>query len=236
MTPGTGSLYWDYGNRSASEQLGELGRKELGATNSGVARDPPGRTGNESGMNVWKSFAANDVTHSMAHYLTTLLKLHDERGYARVSDIAKELDVTKGSVSVQKKHLIELGYVVEDENKFLRLTEEGQAKAKEVLHNRQILIRFIHNVLGIDPVQAETDACKIEHLVSWETCHELLALVRFLESDDPVASDFLERLKTYKPHCSSPEDCSVCRETCLADMEHPLSTSGTMTADGASDQ
>ena len=95
-------------------------------------------------MNVWKSFAANEVTHSMAHYLTTLLKLHDQRGYARVSDIAKELDVTKGSVSAQKKHLKEMGFVTEDDNKFLRLTEEGRAKAKEVLHNRHILIQFIY--------------------------------------------------------------------------------------------
>ena len=172
-------------------------------------------------MNVWKSFAANEVTHSMAHYLTTLLKLHGERGYARVSDIAKELDVTKGSVSGMKKHLKEMGYVVEDENKFLRLTDEGMAKAKEVLHNRQILIHFLQNVLEIDPVQAETDACKIEHLVSWETCHQLFGLVQFLQSRDPAAREFLDKLKCYELHCSSPEDCSICDETCLVEMENP---------------
>jgi Mn-dependent DtxR family transcriptional regulator len=171
-------------------------------------------------MNTWKSFAANEVTHSMAHYLTTLLKLHEERGYARVSDVAKELDVTKGSVSVQKKHLKELGYVIEDENKFLRLTGEGMAKAKEVLHNRRILIQFIENVLGVDPLQAEMDACKIEHLISWETCHQLLALVHLLQSREPAAVTFRETFKCYKMHCSSPETCNICGEVCLVELEN----------------
>ena len=63
---------------------------------------------------VWKSFAAQEITHSMAHYLTTLLKLKGERGYARVSDVAKELEVTKGSVSTQMKHLKEKGLVITD--------------------------------------------------------------------------------------------------------------------------
>ena len=115
-----------------------------------------------------------------------------------------------------------MGFVTEDDNKFLRLTEEGRAKAKEVLHNRHILIQFIQSVLGIDPVQAEMDACKIEHLVSWETCHQLFAMVQYLQSNDETAQAFLEKLNQYKLHCSSrPEDCSICDETCLVEMENP---------------
>ncbi len=40
----------------------------------------------------------NELTHSMAHYLLTIHKLKEEKGYARVTDIAKELGLTKGSV------------------------------------------------------------------------------------------------------------------------------------------
>lgn len=166
-------------------------------------------------MNVWKSFAANEITHSMAHYLTALHKLHGDRGYARVSDVAKDLEVTKGSVSTQMKHLKEKGLVIEDENRFLRLTPEGESIALEVLHNRELLIQFIQNVLGVDPVQAETDACKIEHLVSRETSHQLLAMVQLLQGDDETAQAFLATFKKYKLSCPTLEDCSICEDECL---------------------
>lgn len=62
---------------------------------------------------VWKTFAAQEVSHSVAHYLTTIFDLHTSHGYARVSDVARDLDLTKGSVSVQLKHLKEKGLVTE---------------------------------------------------------------------------------------------------------------------------
>ncbi len=168
---------------------------------------------------VWKSFAANEITHSMAHYLTTLHKLHEDRGYARVSDVARELEVTKGSVSTQMKHLKEKGFVIEDENRFLLLTSEGDSIAREVMHNREIIIHFFQKVLGVDPVQAETDACKIEHLLSRDTSQQLLALVQLLQSDQPETRTFLEAFKSYEVSCPTLEDCNVCTDECLLDSE-----------------
>jgi len=173
---------------------------------------------------VWKSFAAQEITHSMAHYLTTLLKLKGERGYARVSDVAKELEVTKGSVSTQMKHLKEKGLVVEDENRFLHLTPDGETTAREVLQNRQVLIRFIETVLSVDALQAETDACKIEHLLSRNTSHQLMALVQLLQSEDPTAKAFLDAFKDYKVRCPSHEDCNLCSAECLMEAECSLET------------
>jgi Mn-dependent DtxR family transcriptional regulator len=168
---------------------------------------------------VWKSFAAHEVSHSVAHYLTTLHDLHAARGYARVSDVARELEVTKGSVSVQMKHLREKGFVTEDENRFLQLTPLGESVAREVRYSREVLIQFISNVLGILPEQAETDACKIEHLLSHETSRQILGLVRLLQSDDPDARKFLKRLKSFKFRCPSLAECKLCDEHCLVEVE-----------------
>lgn len=175
-------------------------------------------------MNTWKSFAANEVTHSVAHYLTTLHDLHLKRGYARVSDVARELDVTKGSVSVQMKHLKEKGLVIEDENHHLRLTSSGEGIAREVSHNRQILIQFINSVLGVGPNRAEIDACKIEHLLSRETSHQLLALVQLLQSDEPAAKRFRERFRQYKVSCPSLENCNLCSVECLAEEDRKVAS------------
>ena len=164
---------------------------------------------------VWKHFAEHQVSHSMAHYLTTIHDLRQRLGYARVSDVAKELDVTKGSASVQVKHLKEKGLVAEDDNRHIQLTDAGDEVARQVMYTRQVLIRLLAGLLGVDPQVAESDACKIEHLLSHQTCTHLLALVRLLDSGDVAAREFLEKYRSYKLACPSMEECGVCEDVCM---------------------
>jgi DtxR family Mn-dependent transcriptional regulator len=171
---------------------------------------------------VWKTFAAQEVSHSMAHYLTSIQDLHERRGYARVSDVARELQLTKGSVSIQIKHLKEKGFVNEDENRFLHLTASGEAVARDVCYNRQVLFQFLNRVLGVQTEKAETDACKIEHLLSRETSRQILVLVQFLQSDDPAARKFVEKLKGFKVGCPTSKECSICEDRCLAELDASL--------------
>lgn len=168
---------------------------------------------------VWKAFAAHEVSHSAAHYLTTIQDLRETRGYARVSDVARELSVTKGSVSVQVKHLREKGFVTEDENRFLNLTSQGETIARDVRHNREVLDQFLRDVLGIRPEQAEADACKIEHLLSHETSGRLLGLVEVLQSGDTDARKFLKKFGGFKIRCPSCEECGVCDDRCLLEPD-----------------
>ena len=147
---------------------------------------------------LWKTFAAQEVSHSVAHYLTAMADLHADLGYARVSDVARRLRVTKGSVSIQMKHLKEKGYVTEDPNRFLQLTPLGQTVVDDVRHNREALIRFLAKVLGVNSARAEEDACKMEHLLSPETGRQILALVDLLQSDDPDARRFVRKFKKFK--------------------------------------
>ena len=161
-------------------------------------------------MKIWKSFAASGITHSMAHYLTAIHGLRARMGYARVSDVARELDVTKGSVSIQVKHLREKGLVEEDRNRFLLLTPGGEEIAHELLQNRKILTEFLVALLGIEEDQAKVDACKMEHLLSRDTCHRLLALVHLIQSDDPAARQFRERFRQYSLDCSGAGVCRLC--------------------------
>jgi Mn-dependent DtxR family transcriptional regulator len=155
---------------------------------------------------AWKEFKANEVSHSMAHYLVTLRDLHASHGYARVSDVARELDVRKGTVSVQMRQLKEKGFVTEDENRFLQLTESGETVARQVIYNRTTIVQFLNKVLGIERQAAEIDACKIEHLLSPETGHQILALVQCLLSDDPSAKGLLKKLKQIKGTDTIPDE------------------------------
>ncbi len=166
---------------------------------------------------VWKSFEENLLTHSAAHYLMTIHHLLEEKGYARVTDIAKQLNITRGSCSISLKPLKKRGFVVEDENKFLTLSQEGQRLAEMVEHNDQLLEKLFRDVLGVDEEQAEVDACKIEHLLSLETSMALHHFIELIESDRAPAKKFRELLrKTLSDSCThDAEECDICRSVCF---------------------
>lgn len=123
---------------------------------------------------VWKQFEENDITHSAAHHLTAILELKEKRGYARVTDVAKHLNITTGSASTNLKTLKSKGLIEEDENRFLSLTKEGELIAKAVIDRKAILMKFFTELLQVSEEQAEVDACKTEHLISNETARKLL--------------------------------------------------------------
>lgn len=123
----------------------------------------------ESTNDVWKEFGENSLTHSQAHHLLAILELTQTKGYARVTDVARFLEITTGSASTNLKSLKQKNLVVEDENRFVALGPEGRKLAEAIIDRRSILLNFFEKVLGVSHKQAEIDACKTEHLLSLET-------------------------------------------------------------------
>ena len=146
---------------------------------------------------TWKEFERNPISHSAAHHLIAIAELLESAGYARVSDVARTLNITRGSASLTLKALKQRGLVVEDENKFLRLSSEGQSVAGAVRGKKFLLHSFLHNVLGVGKRTVDEDTCKIEHLVSNDTAERLARFVRFLSSNDPSAEAFLRAWQLY---------------------------------------
>jgi DtxR family Mn-dependent transcriptional regulator len=122
---------------------------------------------------VWKQFEENEITHSAAHHLMAVLELKAKRGYARVTDVAKHLNITSGSASTNLKSLKDRGLIIEDENRFLHLSEQGDYLAKLVVKRKKLLLDFLSRILKVSAEQAEIDACKTEHLLSIETTKKL---------------------------------------------------------------
>lgn len=165
---------------------------------------------------IWKEYEANPLTHSAAHYLTAIHGLLMDHGYARVTDIAKRLNITRGSCSISLKALKKRGLVIEDENRFLQLSEEGERLAQLVEKNDQIIEGFLRDVLGVKPEQAEIDACKLEHLLSRDSSMRLAGFLQFVNSDARVAKQFMREYRTNGPTClHDAEKCEICETTCL---------------------
>ena len=170
---------------------------------------------------VWKAYEANELSHSAAHHLMAVHELRQEYGYARVSDIAQHLKITKGSVSSAMKHLKVRDYVQEDHNKFLQLTEKGLKVVHETEATRLVVQKFLMDALGMDADDAEIDACKVEHLISSEARARLVWFLRFLFSDDSVACNFLEAVGNGALECKDGDvdACRLCEEICFGHLE-----------------
>ena len=68
-------------------------------------------------VETWKEFDHNEITHSAAHHLMAIDDLVQRLGYARVSDVARKLDITRGSVSISLQPLKREGLIEQDENR-----------------------------------------------------------------------------------------------------------------------
>lgn len=111
---------------------------------------------------------SSDIGKSAEDYLESMVILKEKNGYIRSVDIASFLGVTKPSVSNAMKRLREEGYIEMENSGAITVTEKGLAIADKIYTRHKKLTSFFIS-LGVDPVIAEEDACKIEHDLSDET-------------------------------------------------------------------
>ena len=183
---------------------------------------PNDRSVNPSTMETWKEFEANELTHSAAHHLLAIYEVGLEYGgWARVSDIARELSITRGSVSINLRALKKRGWIDTDEHHMVKLSPKGQKAVQAVMAKKAVVKAFLCSVLNVPEPQAEIDSCKIEHLISQPTGEQLVHFMRFLVSEDPLAKQVLARFKSFHDQCPESRTCDVCHGHCLIEeLQH----------------
>ncbi|MCT4660857.1 MAG: metal-dependent transcriptional regulator [Tissierellales bacterium] len=105
---------------------------------------------------------------SVEMYLETIYILEKEHGHAHGAEIAKRLGVTKPSVSKAMKYLKEKGLIVKEHYGTITLTSEGRSVSKRIYKNHRLITLFLEDSLKLKKVEAEKNACKIEHVISDE--------------------------------------------------------------------
>ena len=170
----------------------------------------------EADTETWKRYKEKELSHSMAHYLQAVAALKREKGYAKVSDIADRLGVTKSGVTSMIRSLAGRGLVDHERYGCVELTEEGRRFAEVTESSRHVLEAFLTDILRVPSSIANEDACMIEHLVSKEAMSQFVRLTALIQSDQPAAIEF-RRLFEEQQRCgASGEACPVCGDgACL---------------------
>ena len=134
----------------------------------------------------------NTPSQSAEDYLERILELVQEKGQARVVDIANSLNIRQASVTNMVKKLCELGFV--DHEKYKRglvLTKEGKGVARRIQRRHATLSRFF-SLLELDSETQRRDIEGIEHHLSRDTVRALEDLASFFEKNPEVLKSFLK--------------------------------------------
>lgn len=107
-------------------------------------------------------------SESMEMYLETVYVLESSHGHAHGVDIAKQLNVSKPSVTKAIKCLKDQGFVNTQKYGTITLTEEGRKVSEKIYANHQLIALFLEHSLKLSAKEAGMNACKIEHILSDE--------------------------------------------------------------------
>lgn len=121
----------------------------------------------------------NEVTGRTEDYLEAIDTVAEQKGYARVKDISDILGVALPSVTEMFQKLSDAGYINYEKYSGVTLTETGREIAKKTKEKHRILREFLQ-ILGVDDTIADSDACRIEHVVNPETLDRLTKFVAFV--------------------------------------------------------
>lgn len=173
-------------------------------------------------MLTGKQSRERTLTASHEHYLRAIWEVRSQRGYARLADVARELDVAPPTLSVGLKPLEARGLVGHDDRRFLVLTPAGERAAREVHHRFAVARAFLRDVLQLPAAEADVVACRLEHGLDSATSERLLDLVKLLREDPLLGGVVRRRLAAFHRSCRpSVAECSTCDLACLPVVSGP---------------
>ncbi|OLO42860.1 manganese transport transcriptional regulator [Alkalihalophilus pseudofirmus] len=122
-------------------------------------------------------------TPSMEDYLERIYMLIEDKGYARVSDIAEALEVHPSSVTKMVQKLDKSEYLIYEKYRGLILTPKGKKIGKRLVYRHDLLEDFM-KIIGVTNENIYVDVEGIEHHLSWDAIDRIGDLVQYFQEDE----------------------------------------------------
>jgi Mn-dependent DtxR family transcriptional regulator len=134
-------------------------------------------------------------SESTEDHLERMQELVDSKGYARVSDMASSLGLSRSAVSNMVRRLAKRGFVNYEKYRGFTLTPEGRAVANHVKVRHETLTELLQ-LLGLSTETVEQEVEVIEHHLKPETLRVFSRLVRFWHEHPQHLETFLRYAKS----------------------------------------
>ena len=124
----------------------------------------------------------SNLTNSLEDYLETIYVLSQNSKNVRITDIANKMGLSKASVNRAVNSLKSEMMLIQEKYGKISLTKQGEMLGSNIYTRHNILKKFFHEVLGVSLNNAESDACKSEHILSEETIQKVILYTRKYEN------------------------------------------------------
>ena len=138
------------------------------------------------------------LTPTMEDYLEAIYSLSKEKRVVRVKNIAKRIGVKMPTVTNMLKTLSKNGFIDYEKYEYLELTNRGHKVGKEIDRRHKIIRNFLTDILKIDSVVADEEACKMEHGMSTQTLDRLTQFIDFIQTCPRTGPNWLASFDDYR--------------------------------------
>lgn len=127
-----------------------------------------------------RTSATGRGTRAQEDYLEQILTLIEDKGYARVVDIARNLGIAQASVTGMIQRMDSEGLVAYEKYRGVILTEEGETIARAIVRRHESLADFF-NLFGLEESAIYDDIEGMEHHMSAPTLSAIQELTSELQ-------------------------------------------------------
>jgi len=100
-------------------------------------------------------------------------KLEDKSKGVKSIDVARELKISKPSVSAMMRKLMNRRFLKAKPYSKIFFTKKGLKEARRIMHNHRVIEVFLKNVLSYDTNKVHDEAHRLEHTFSEESIKRL---------------------------------------------------------------
>ena len=147
----------------------------------------------------------NDLIDTTEMYLRTIFELEEEGIVPMRARIAERLHQSGPTVSQTVARMERDGLLTVEDDRHLRLSEQGRALATAVMRKHRLAECLLVDVIGLDYADVHEEACRWEHVMSEQVERKLVTLLGY-----PTVSPFgnpipgLEALLGERPQPGAP--------------------------------
>ena len=134
-------------------------------------------------------------SESTEDHLERIQELVEQKGYARVADLAASLHLSRSAVSNMVRRLARRGFVNYERYRGFTLTRSGLQVAAHIRARHKTLTDLLE-ALGLDPETVSREVERVEHHLRPQTLAVFTELVRFWREHP----DQLEQFKKFRRH------------------------------------
>ena len=123
-----------------------------------------------------------EISASLEDYLEVIYNNIIANNGVKAIMLSKALGVSRASATEALKKLAEKKLINYDRYGEIKLTPEGENKAKGIVSKHNLLLSFFRDVLKLEPEEAKVNACQIEHVISENAYKKLISFMKNYEN------------------------------------------------------